>query len=127
MAKKKTILLVDDSYYQRFKAKKLLMDNGYRVLEAEDGIDAVQLYRKVTPDLVVMDINMPIMEGIDAVRYIKKIDRDATVIMFSALDDEKTVLEAIKTGARDYIVKPLDEELMLKTVRKHLGEENSSK
>ncbi|MFH1540070.1 MAG: response regulator [bacterium] len=123
MTKKKKILVVDDSPYQRFRAKKFLRDNGFKVFEAEDGIDAVQLYRKVSPDLVIMDINMPIMEGIDAVRYIRKVNSNATVIMFSAIDDEKTVLEAIKAGARDYIVKPLDPELMLKTVNKYLEEE----
>jgi len=116
MTKRKKILIVDDSNYQRQGLKKLLDDNGYQVFEAEDAIDGIQLFRKIMPDLVIMDINMPIMEGTDAVRYIKKIDHDALVIMFSTLDDEKSVMEAIKAGARDFITKPLKDKLMLDTV-----------
>jgi two-component system, chemotaxis family, chemotaxis protein CheY len=120
MAKQKTILIVDDSTYQRTKAKNLLLENGFNVVEADDGIEGVHLYRSVLPDLVLMDINMPIMEGTDALRYIRKMDSNAIVIMFSTLDDEKTVMEAIKAGALDYIVKPLNPPLMLETINKFL-------
>ena len=116
MAKRKKILIVDDSVYQRQGLKKLLDENGYQVFEAEDAIDGIQLFRKIKPDVVVMDINMPVMEGTDAVRYIKKIDHDAVVVMFSTLDDEKSVMEAIKAGARDFITKPLQNKLMLDTL-----------
>jgi two-component system, chemotaxis family, chemotaxis protein CheY len=115
------ILIVDDSEYQRHRAKKLLADNGYIVYEADDGIDAVQFYRKLLPDLVIMDINMKVMEGIDAIRYIKKIDPKAMIVILSALEDERTVMQAIKAGAREYMVKPLKPELFLDTVEKILN------
>lgn len=121
MKKKIKILIVDDSSYQRQGLKKLLDENGFQVFEAEDAIDGIQLFRKIKPDLVVMDVNMPIMEGTDAVRYIKKIDRDALVVMFSTLDDEKSVMDAIRAGARDFITKPLDAKLMLDTIERLLS------
>ena len=114
------ILVVDDSEYQRSRACKLLKENGFEIIEAHDGLEGVWLFRQEQPDLVIMDINMPIMEGIDAVRYIRQIDRRALVIMFSTLDDEKTLLSAIKAGAADYIVKPLQPELMMNTINKLL-------
>ncbi|MFA6450465.1 MAG: response regulator [bacterium] len=121
MPKQKKILIVDDSTYQRSKAKNFLQEKGFRIFEAEDGIEGVYLYRKVQPDLVLMDINMPVMEGPEALRYIKKIDPNAVVIMFSTLDDEKTIMGAIKAGAKDYIVKPLKEDLMIKTINKFIN------
>jgi two-component system, chemotaxis family, chemotaxis protein CheY len=120
MVKQKKILIVDDSVYQRSKAKTFLQENGFKVFEAEDGLEGVHLYRKILPDLVLMDINMPLMEGTEALVFIKKIDPDAIVIMFSTLDDEKIIMKAIKDGAKDYIVKPLKKDLMLKTINKFL-------
>jgi two-component system, chemotaxis family, chemotaxis protein CheY len=121
MAKQKKILIVDDSVYQRTKAKNFLQENGFKVFEAEDGVEGIQTFRTVMPDLVLMDINMPLMEGTEALVYIKKIDPEAIVIMFSTLDDEKTIMKAIKAGAKDYIVKPLRKDLMLKTVNSFLN------
>ena len=121
MAKKPRILIVDDSQYQRSRAKKLLEESGFSVIEALDGIEGVCTFRKEAPDLVIMDINMPYMEGIEALEYIKKLDENAIVIMFTTLDDEKTIMKAIKAGAKDYIVKPLDPERMIATIRRFLG------
>jgi len=121
MPKQKKILIVDDSKYQRTRAKKIMEENGFKVIEAEDGLEGACLFRKTGPDLVIMDINMPVMEGIDALRCIRKIDPNAIVIMFSTLDDEKTIMEAIKAGAKDYIVKPLKPDLMIDTVKKFLN------
>ena len=118
MKQKGKILVVDDSLYHRQELKKLLTENGYNVFDACDAIDGLQMMRKIKPDLVIMDINMPVMEGTEAVKYMKKIDRDAVIIMFSSLDDEKTVMEAIKAGARDYITKPLDKKKMIETVER---------
>ena len=120
MKHKEKILIVDDSLYHRSELKKLLLENGYKVFESSDAIDGIQMMRKIHPDLVIMDINMPIMEGVDAVKYMKKVDRNALVIMFSSLDDEKSVMEAIKAGARDYVTKPLDKVKMLEAVERLL-------
>ena len=120
MKQKGKILVVDDSLYHRQELKKLLSENGYKVFDACDAIDGIQMMRKIHPDLVIMDINMPVMEGTEAVKYMKKIDRDALIVMFSSLDDEKTVMEAIKSGARDYVTKPLDKAKMIETVERLL-------
>lgn len=120
MKHKEKILVVDDSLYHRSELKKLLLENGYKVFEAADAIDGIQMMRKIHPDLVVMDINMPVMEGSEAVKYMMKIDRGAVIVMFSSLDDEKTVMESIKAGAKDYIAKPLDKAKMLETVERLL-------
>lgn len=117
---KKKILIVDDSSYYRSKSKKLLDTAGYKVIMAEDGLEGAWLYKHEKPDLVLMDINMPIMEGIESLEYIKKIDHNAVVIMFSTLDDEKTIAQAIKAGAKDYIVKTMVTEKVLETIRKFL-------
>jgi len=114
------ILVIDDSNYQRNKLRKLLENNGYEVILAEDGVDGVYTFKKDSPDLVIMDINMPYMEGLEALVFIKRIDRNAIVIMFSTLDDEKVIMNAVKAGARDYVVKPLDERNMLETIGKYL-------
>jgi two-component system, chemotaxis family, chemotaxis protein CheY len=121
MAISRKILVVDDSTYQRSRAKNLLASNDYIVLEAEDGIDAVQIYRKTLPDLVIMDINMAVMDGIEAIRYIKKINSAALIIVLSALGDEKSVVQAIRAGAREYMVKPFKPDLLLSTVKKFLA------
>lgn len=115
-----TILLCDDSKTHRTRIRKVLIAENYRVLEAPDGIDAVQIFRDARPDLVLMDNDMSVMNGIDAIRYIRKINARAAVIILSAVDDEKTVLAAVKAGARDYLVKPVNPDLLLKTVRKYL-------
>lgn len=129
MTNMKKILIVDDSAAQRGRSVKALRGRPYTIYEAEDGIDAVQMFRSVRPDLTIMDNNMPIMEGIDAIRYIKKVDKNALIIMCSAVDDEKIIMEAIRAGAKDYIIKPVKKELLLKIVETYLktgnGTENS--
>ena len=120
MAEPKTILLADDSRTHRARLRRILLGSGYRVIEASDGIDAVQMFRDTRPDLVLTDNNMAVMEGVDAIRYIRKINSRAVVIIVSAVDDEKIVLEAIKAGARDYLVKPVKAEHLLPIVRKFL-------
>jgi len=120
MKSKGKILVIDDSLYHREELKRLLDENGYKVFDAADAIDGLQMMRKIHPDLVITDINMPVMEGTEAVKYMKKIDRDAIIVMFSSLDDERTVMEAIKGGAKDYITKPLDKAKMIETVERLL-------
>ena len=129
MTNVKKILIVDDSAAQRCRSVKAFRGRPYSIYEAEDGIEAVQMFRGVRPDLTIMDNNMPIMEGIDAIRYIKKVDKNAIIIMCSAVDDEKVIMEAIRAGAKDYIIKPVKKDLLLKIVETYLktgnGTENS--
>ncbi|BDG59417.1 response regulator [Caldinitratiruptor microaerophilus] len=115
------ILLVDDAAFMRMRSAKLLTEHGYEVAEAENGQEAVAKYQSWNPDLVLMDITMPVMDGITATRQIKSIDPDAKVVMVSALGQQTMVIEAIKAGARDFVVKPFEPEKILATVRKFVG------
>jgi two-component system chemotaxis response regulator CheY len=106
----KKILIVDDSLIMRLNLKKILEKEGYDVVaEATNGQDAVDKYIKFQPDLTTMDITMPVLDGITALKKIKSIDENACVVMISALGQEMKIIEALNSGARHYIVKPLNE------------------
>ena len=115
------ILLVDDAAFMRMRCSKLLTEHGYEVAEAENGQEAITMYQSYRPDLVLMDITMPVMDGITATREIKNIDADAKVVMVSALGQQTMVIEAIKAGAKDFVVKPFEPDKILSTVRKFVG------
>ena len=121
MKKKRRILIADDSKYHRFHLKKLLLENEFDVFEAEDGVDSIQMFRKVMQDMVITDINMPVMDGIESIEFLKRVDPDVKIIVFSSLDEQSMVMKAFRAGAKDYIVKPLNAKLLMQTVRKHLG------
>ena len=121
MAKK--ILLVDDAAFMRKMIKDTLSKNGYTELfEAVDGADAVEKYNALKPDLVLMDITMPNMDGLEALKAIRAADGNANVVMCSAMGQETMVIDAIKSGAKDFIVKPFKIERVLKTVTSIVGE-----
>lgn len=118
----KKILLVDDAAFMRMLIKDTLTKNGYtNILEAADGAIACEVYAAEKPDLVIMDITMPNKTGIDALKDIKGSDPMAKVIMCSAMGQEAMVVEAIKLGALDFIVKPFKADRILQTVKKVLG------
>jgi two-component system, chemotaxis family, chemotaxis protein CheY len=118
----KEVLVVDDAAFMRMMIKDILTKNGYEVVgEAENGIKAVEKYKELMPDLVIMDITMPEMDGIEAVKEIKKIKGDSLVIMCSAMGQQAMVIEAIQAGAKDFIVKPFQAERVLEAVSKALG------
>ena len=111
------ILLVDDAAFMRMMVKDTLTKAGYTDLyEAADGLQAVETYSEIQPDLVIMDITMPNMDGLEALKAIKSKDPNATVVMCSAMGQESMVIEAIKSGAKDFIVKPFKPDRILKTV-----------
>lgn len=111
------ILLVDDAAFMRMMIKDVLQKNGYTELfEASDGAMAVEQYDAVKPDLVFMDITMPNMDGLEALKAIKAKDPGATVVMCSAMGQEAMVIDAIKAGAKDFIVKPFKPDRILKTL-----------
>lgn len=118
----KRILIVDDAAFMRMMLKDIITKNGYEVAgEAENGLKAVELYKELKPDLVMMDITMPEMDGIQAVREIKKVDPQAKIIMCSAMGQQAMVIESIQAGARDFIVKPFQAERILEAIKKVLG------
>ena len=118
----KSILICDDAAFMRMMIKGILGKGGYDVAgEAENGLKAVEKYKELSPDLVLMDITMPEMDGIQAVREIKKIDANAKVIMCSAMGQQAMVVESIQAGAKDFIVKPFQEDRVLEAVKKVIG------
>lgn len=118
----KKILLVDDAAFMRMLIKAALTKNGYTdILEAADGAIACEVYTAEKPDLVIMDITMPNKSGIDALKEIKANDPTAKVIMCSALGQELIVVDAIKLGALDFIVKPFKADMVIQTVKKFLN------
>ncbi len=118
----KNILICDDAAFMRMMIKDILSKNGYEIAgEAENGLKAVEKYREVKPDLVMMDITMPEMDGIQALKKIKAEDPSATVIMCSAMGQQAMVIESIQSGAKDFIVKPFDKDRVLEAVKKAVG------
>ena len=116
------ILLVDDAAFMRKVVKDTLSKNGYTDLyEAVDGADAVEKYTEISPDLVIMDITKPNMDGLEALKAIRAKNGSANVVMCSAMGQEAMVIEAIQSGAKDFIVKPFKPERILKTVTSIVG------
>lgn len=116
------VLIVDDAAFMRMMLKDILTKNGFEICgEAPNGLKAIELYKSENPDITTMDITMPEMDGIQAVKEIKKIDPSAKVIMCSAMGQQAMVMEAIKSGARDFIVKPFQPERVLEAIKKVLG------
>jgi len=115
------IMVVDDAQFMRMRVSKLLIEHGYEVIEAIDGETAVQTYRSVNPDAVLMDITMPHKDGLTALAEIRHFDPQAKVIMLTALGQQPLVLQALQIGAKDFLVKPYDPERILKTLQKVLG------
>ena len=118
----KNILICDDAAFMRMMIKDILTKNGYTVVgEAENGAKAVEKYAELKPDLVLMDITMPEMDGIQALKKIKEADPSAAVIMCSAMGQQAMVIESIQSGAKDFIVKPFQADRVLEAVRKVVG------
>lgn len=118
----KKILIVDDAAFMRMMLKDILTKNGYKVVgEAENGARAVEKYKELSPDLVIMDITMPEVDGIQAVKLIKNIDKSANIIMCSAMGQQAMVIESIQAGARDFIVKPFQADRVVDAVRRVLA------
>jgi two-component system, chemotaxis family, chemotaxis protein CheY len=116
------VLIVDDASFMRAMLKDILVSGGFDLAgEAADGVEAVQKYKELRPDVVTMDIVMPLRSGIDAVKEIIALHKDARIIMCSALGQESLVLEAINAGAKDYIIKPFDPDKVVEMVKKVAG------
>ena len=118
----KNILICDDAAFMRMMIKDILTKNGYNIAgEAENGQKAVEKYAELKPDLVLMDITMPEMDGIEALKRIKAADPNASVIMCSAMGQQAMVIESIQSGAKDFIVKPFQADRVIEAVQKVVG------
>ena len=118
----KRVLICDDAAFMRMMIKDILTKNGYEIAgEAENGAIAVEKYSELQPDLVLMDITMTEMDGIQALKKIRANDGNANVIMCSAMGQQAMVIEAIQSGAKDFIVKPFQPDRVLEAVRKVIG------
>lgn len=115
------VLIADDAAFMRMRSASLLKELGHEVIEAEDGQQAVDLYAQHAPDAVLLDITMPVMDGLDALRAIMAADPSAKVAMVTAMGQQQVIMEPIKAGAKDFVVKPFDasriEEALWKLVR----------
>ncbi|GEM03866.1 response regulator [Halolactibacillus miurensis] len=113
------ILVTDDAAFMRMQLKNIFQSLGHEVVgEAENGQVAIDLYSELKPDLVTMDITMPEMNGVEAVKNIKANDPGATIVMCSAMGQQQMVLEAIQAGAKDFIVKPFDQDRIKQALEK---------
>jgi two-component system, chemotaxis family, chemotaxis protein CheY len=114
------VLIVDDAEFLRVRLNKMLDTDGHEVFQAENGIKAVATYKDIHPDVVLMDVTMPEMDGLTALREIVSFDPKARVVMLTALGQESVVLEAVKSGARDFVVKPFEHDRVMKAISKLL-------
>ena len=116
-----TIMVVDDAMFMRKKCAQVLTQNGYTVVEAANGKEAVDTYKTNKADCVLMDITMPEMDGIQALKALMDFDPNVKVSMCSAMGQQSMVIEALKIGAKDFVVKPFDVNRVIGAVQKMLG------
>jgi two-component system chemotaxis response regulator CheY len=115
----KRIMITDDALFMRVTLKNILSNNGFEVVaEASNGLEAIELYKQFSPDIVTMDITMPEMDGIQALKHIRTIDPNAKVVMCTAMGQKSMVVEAIQAGAKDFIVKPFQPDRVLEALGK---------
>src|SRR5262245_20970210 len=120
----RTVLIVDDVEFVRKTIAEILSEAHYHVVgEASTGAQAVEMYARLRPDVVTMDIVMPEMSGLDAARKILKSDKQARIVIISAMGQENLVMEAINVGARDYVLKPFSSADILKSVERAFEDE----
>lgn len=121
---RKKILIADDTNFMRQMLKSALDPEKYQIVgEALTGVDAVEQYKEKKPDLLILDINMPKMNGIDALTEVMEYDPKANVIMCSDQKYENMIMLALKKGAKDFVVKPFTSFDVIKAVKKILGDE----
>ncbi|OPZ61496.1 MAG: Chemotaxis protein CheY [Synergistetes bacterium ADurb.Bin520] len=122
------ILVTDDTAFMRLLLQKILTEGGYDVVgEADNGKEAVRLFERHRPDLVTMDITMPILNGVEALKRIRAIDPDARVLMVSAMGQKNMVMQALREGAQGFLIKPFEKEKVLQAVAEVLGALGASK
>lgn len=115
------MLVVDDAAFVRMQYRKSLSENGYEVIEATNGEEALEKYQECQPDGVLLDINMPVMDGLVTLHQILTRDPEARVAMISCIGAQSVVLSALRSGARDFLVKPAGGNGLIDAVHKLLS------
>ncbi len=115
------VLVVDDAAFMRMRCTKMLSEKGYDVVEAADGLEALKKYREHSPEVVLLDITMPNMDGIATLKKLIEIDPEVKVAMVTAMGQQSMVIEALKSGAKDFVIKPFDAARVLAAVEKLVG------
>lgn len=118
---KQTILVVDDAGLVRSRCCRFLLEHGYEVLEAQNGVEAIARYEQARPDAVLLDITMPEMDGLTALKEIRKLDPEANVVMVTGMNQQAVIMDALKSGAKDFVMKPFQPERVLLAVEKLFG------
>ncbi|MDY6875012.1 MAG: response regulator [Chloroflexota bacterium] len=116
-----TVMVADDNQFMRKRISKVLAENGYKVIEAENGDQATSLYRSTKPDVTLLDVVMPDKDGLEALAEIRRLDSQAKVIMLTALDQQGVALKAVQLGAKDFLAKPVPPDRLVTTLQKVLG------
>jgi two-component system chemotaxis response regulator CheY len=114
-------MIVDDAAFMRLKCSQLLTQNGYKVIEASNGAEALAKYKEFKPDGILLDITMPDMDGLTALKELMALDNNAKVAMVTAMGQQSIVIEALKSGAKDFVVKPFDPDRVLAAIKKMLS------
>lgn len=110
-------MIVDDAAFMRSFLSNIILESGHEVIaEASNGQEAVQMFKRVRPDIITMDITMPDMDGISAIKHILNLDPKAKIIMCSAMGQQKMVLDAIAAGAKDFIIKPFQKDRVMESI-----------
>ncbi|MDD5456608.1 MAG: response regulator [Candidatus Margulisbacteria bacterium] len=115
------ILVVDDAELVRMRVTYILKNLNHEIIEADNGVMAVELFKLKKPDLTILDITMPLKDGIEALKEIIQINKQAKVIMLTNIGDQNTIIEALEAGAIDYIIKPIQEDVLSNAVKKIFG------
>ena len=113
------ILIVDDKYFVRFKLNAILSKADYKVFEAENGEQAIRIFEREKPDLVLLDIIMPVLDGISALKIIMSKNPQAKIVMLTSLSEQVIIDETTALGAKETIFKPFDDKIILNVVRKY--------
>ena len=114
------ILVVDDAAFMRMMLKKIIAPTGNEIVEAVDGLDGVAKYKEHKPALVFMDIIMPNADGIECLKQIMAFDKNARVVMCTSIGQDAVISDAVKIGARDFVIKPFDASKVIEIVEKNL-------
>ncbi len=115
------ILVIDDAAFIRMRVEKFLLRCGFEVALAEDGPTGIESFKKENPDIIFLDVTMPDMTGIEVLKQIKEINKDAKVVMLTNVDQQETIMETVKLGAKGFIKKPFEEDKLLEKINKLLA------